>query len=356
MTLLRRPFSPDSLGSSSRPSKTKVARIAVVGWSADCGVGRELSDAVANLPVSSAFLLTHSTKRNRFDLVQESIRYVSGGRDPRGEMVSFIDRYKPEVVLTWETPGRWEFPGIWASKGIRWVNVIHWDWFPADQIETLKTASLIAPNELCRDELLKLGMASTVLPVPIDLKQFPFTLRKRADLFGMVYGAGGPHGRRGLVEVLKALEGMDVPPSFSVKAQMKCPEYRLVRKSRLVLGNPMSPASLYEDLDIAVQPSKFEGVGLSLLEAQAVGVPVITVNAEPMRTLSPDLLVDASRYEVSTMSGNKVEAWAPSVESLKKVISGIHGKDIEDLSRRARERAKRYSWERLKDSWEAFLT
>lgn len=92
--------------------------LSACGWSADCGVGRELIDAVANLPVSGAFILTHTTKRNRFDGIPENLRYVSGGRDPLGEMRAFVEKYKPDVMLTWE------FPALWKPMWVRWVQVI----------------------------------------------------------------------------------------------------------------------------------------------------------------------------------------------------------------------------------------
>ena len=330
-------------------------RLSICGWAVDGGVGRELTDAVVNLPVTGAFILTHMQKRNRFDLVPEHVKYVSGGRDPKGEMEAFIEKYRPDVMLTWESPGRWEFPEIWRSKGIRWVNVVHWDWFPAAEAGILKQADLIAPNRVCQDGLEKWKLPSTVLMIPIDIAKFPFRQRETADRFGMAYGAGGPHDRRSVKEVLQALEKMLEPVEFIVRAQKKCPEFRAVRGAKLVSHNSYDPAEVYADFDVAVQPSKFEGVGLSILEAQACGLPVITVDAEPMRSLAPNCLVKAEGSSVSTLNGNDVVAWKPSVDDLARAIGELRKRSISGLSREARQRAEAYSWERLAPAWKKYL-
>jgi glycosyltransferase involved in cell wall biosynthesis len=289
------------------------------------------------------------------DLVPEGIRQVSGGLNPVAEMRAFIDKFKPDTILTWEWPGRWEFPAIWAEKGIRWVNVVHWDWFPAERLETLRKADLVAPNRVCQEGLAKIGLTSTLLPVPLDISKFTFVKREKAKRFGMAYGAGGANGRRSLVEVLEALESMESPPNFVVKSQVNCKEFKKVLNAELVVANTFDPQDVYKDFDVAVQPSKFEGVGLSILEAEACGVPVITVDAEPMRTLAPDLLVTATPSDVSNMSGAVLQAWKPDIKSIAWRIGDVFGKDIGDLSSKARSNAEKFSWDSLKKQWEAFL-
>lgn len=310
-----------------------VTRLSVCGWACDSGVGRELTDAVVNLPVSGAFILTHSQKRNRFDLIPQHIRYVSGGRDPKGEMNDFLDKHKPDVILTWEAPGRWDFPEIWKARGIRWVNVVHWDWFPAKEVAQLRSADLIAPNVVCQEGLTKRSLRSTLLSVPLDISKFEYKERTKATRFGMAYGAGGPFDRRSVTEVLAALEKMVEPPPFTVKAQKKCPEFKPVKGAKLLIENSWEPSKIYEDFDVAVQPSKFEGVGLSILEAQACGVPVITIDAEPMKSLAPSFLVKAEATGVSTLNGNDVISWKPSVDDLASVMGSLKDKPLQELSK-----------------------
>lgn len=332
-----------------------MTRLALVGWATESGVGRELCDAAANLPTVGSFVLTHASKRNRFDLVPGAT--VSHGRDPAGEMAAFIDERRPDTVLTWEIPGRWEFPDVWRRRGVRWVNVVHWDWFPAAQTDLLSSAELVAPNETCRDGLAgRYGLGSTLLPVPLDTARFPFMPRRKAGRFGMAYGAGGPYGRRSLGEVLEAWRMLPAPPPFEVRSQAGAPEFAPSPGARLLVGSLPDPSGVYAGYDVAVQPSKFEGVGLSLLEAQACGLPVITVDAEPMRSLAPDLLVPAAgRSAVSPLKGHEVDAWTPSAVAIASLVTRLHDSDIADLSMAARRRAETHSWASLGGMWRDFL-
>lgn len=331
-----------------------MGRVVVVGWATESGVGRELCDAVTNLSIVGAFVLTHASKRNRFDLIPEAIRHVSHGRDPRSEMESFIENVRPDTVLTWEGAPRTEFVDVWKRAGLRWVNVVHWDWFPG--VRALRGAQLVAPNEMCRAGLSNsYGLPSDLLEVPVDTKRFPFRRRLKANQFGMAYGAGGPHGRRCLVETLSAWRLMGDAPPLRVIAQGKTPEFSEAPGVELLTENFWNPAEVYSTLDVAVQPSRFEGVGLSLLEAQACGLPVLTLDAEPMRTVAPDLLVRATRSTVENMPDHPIDAWTPAPEALAKAVEGLRDVDIADLSERARARAERSSWNALREAWSVFL-
>lgn len=331
-----------------------MGRVAVVGWATDSGVGRELCDAVANLPIVGAFVLTHALKRNRFDMVPEPVRYISHGRDPVSEMQDFLEKRRPDVVLTWEGPPRSEFTDVWRRAGVRWINVVHWDWFPG--IDALKGAELIAPNEMCQRGLQdRYGLSSTVLPVPVDIPKFPFVRRLKAVRFGMAYGAGGFHDRRCLGETLAAWRLIKDAPILTISTQGKAPQFVPTPATQLREKNLWDPAEVYADWDIAIQPSRFEGVGLSLLEAQACGLPVLTLDAEPMRELAPDLLVPAIGSSIENVPGHQVDAWTPEPADLARAVDGIRGKDISDLSVRARSRAEKFSWYALGKKWLEFL-
>ena len=54
----------------------------------------------------------------------------------------------------------------------------------------------------------------------------------------------------------------------------------------VVTGDPMIIPKEYQDADIVVMPSLYEGFGAMVIEAQATGRPVITTNREPMRSIS----------------------------------------------------------------------
>jgi len=335
-------------------------RLGLVGWASDTGLGMELRDAMGNLPVVSMFILQHSGRPASKDVKFSRPAFVSPGWDATKEMSDWLLETKIDTVLTWETPGDWRFPAIWRDRGVRWVCVVHWDWFSPEKRHDYAHADLISPNIQCRDGLKGIhGLISTLLPVPIDLERLPFTVRNTANRFVTVYGQGGPFDRRSIKEIVEAWRRISMPPPLSIRAQKRPTEIEGVLPPQvgITVANVGTAEDLYAEGDVAVLPSKFEGVGLSLLEAQALGLPVITVDMEPMRTLAPELLVECSPSTVEFMKSHRIPAAYPSVEALARMVDGLRGKDISTLSHDARRRVEtEYSWTVLKDRWVQFLS
>lgn len=330
-------------------------KLAVVGWAADSGVGRELIEAARHLPVSSAFILNNPTKPTRRDLIRTSC-FLSSGTSMTREMKEFIDKYRPDTVLTWEVPGSWDYPALWASKGIRWIHMVHWDWFAHERKEVWKRAELLAPNRMCQSALKEQCLLeSTLLPVPVDTDRFVFRLREKADHFVSVYAYGGSHERRSLKEIFDAWSGLDQPPPLTIYAQKRpteLDEINPVPGIEVLLGNAPDPWMLYENGDVSVQMSRYEGVGVSLLEAQSCGLPVVAINAPPMDEIAPDLNVAIRKMVSIEIMGKELTSYIPSVESLRQRIMSIQGQDIQELSMKARDRVeKEYSWKVLRARW-----
>jgi len=69
-------------------------RLAVVGWAGDSGVGRELIDAVRNLPVSCAFILDNPNKPTRKDLLVGTPSYFAQPANLDKQMELFIECHR----------------------------------------------------------------------------------------------------------------------------------------------------------------------------------------------------------------------------------------------------------------------
>ena len=331
----------------------------MVGWAADSGVGRELVDAVRNLPVSSAFILHNASKPTRKDLLVGTPTYFSNPTNLERQMELFLECHRPDTILTWEVPGSWKFPEIWARKGVRWIHMVHWDWFSttAEHIEVWRKATrLLAPNRMCQRELKgTCGLESTLLPVPVDTQRLTFRERKKADLFVSVYGYGGPHNRRSIPEIEAAWRAMgSSAPKLLIRAQKSVDEFKGPIPSSISVqrGNMPEPSDLYRSGDIALQPSRYEGVGVSLIEAQASGLVVIAVDAPPMNEIVYGPLIPVERAVKVSIMGKPLLTHIPSVQGMVDIVSKLKGKDISEISNEARRQVTQtFSWPSLRDRW-----
>lgn len=331
-------------------------RLAVVGWAGDSGVGRELIDAVRNLPVSCAFVLENPAKPTRKDLLMGTPSYFASAANLDKQMELFLDCHRPDTVLTWEVPGAWTFPAIWARKGVRWVHMVHWDWFSTakEHMPVWSHAKLLAPNAMCQRELAAIDLQATLLPVPVDTKRLVFRERKQADLFISVYGYGGPKDRRSIAEIVDTWRRLVPAPKLMIRAQKPVEEVTgpLPTGISIERTNLPEPADLYRVGDVALQPSRYEGVGVSLVEAQACGLPVIAIDAEPMKDIVCGPKIPVEKTTKIPIMGKALTSHIPSVKGMVEIITGLRGKDISALSRQARAWAEeKFSWNALKPRW-----
>lgn len=330
--------------------------LALCGWCTDSGLGYEFRDALKHLPVSSAFVLKNNVKPTIVDDLRGTpcMQASRGGVPDLQEMRRFLDRHRPDTILTWEIPGNWQFPQLWRSRGIRWIHVVHWDWFYPQYAKVYALAHrLIAPNELCQRELIKHRLKTTMIPVPVDVDRFPFVQRTKADRFLSVTGFGGANGRRGLDEIVKAWEKMPKAPKLVMPAQRQPRgRFRPNQAYDLVVKPVRDPNELYQMGDVAVQLSRFEGVGLTFMEAQACGLVTIAVDAEPMNWLAPFKTVKVARTAGVKIAGKTVQANIADPDHLVEIIRSLRGKDISELSLRGRKYIEEnFSWQALQKSW-----
>lgn len=332
-------------------------RLGLVGWASDTGVGMELRDALRYLPVESVFYLDHPGKPVSRGFTGKTV----GPGNLTKKMETFLDSTRIDTILSWETPGSWEFPVLWKRCGIRWFSVIHWDWFAPKQIAAWKTARLIVPFESAKVGLRMIyDLDSTVLQVPVDLERIPFRQRQRGEKFVTVYGHGGPSDRRAIKEIIEAwrIMGQEAPP-LEVLAQKPIKELEglpIPESVSIRVGNLPQVSDLYERADIAVLPSKYEGVGLSLIEAQAAGLPVITTDMDPMRRIAPSHMVVGETGSLEIMEGHKIATCTPYPISISGMVKSFLHKEISEPSRLARQRMQDlYSWSSLKNDWINFL-
>ncbi|HEY5094571.1 MAG TPA: glycosyltransferase family 1 protein [Candidatus Eremiobacteraceae bacterium] len=91
--------------------------------------------------------------------------------------------------------------------------------------------------------------------------------------------------------------------------------------------------ALYAGCAAAVQPSSYEGFGLSVLEGMAAGAPVIVSQTPALLEVAGDAALTFAHDDAASLA-----------EQLKTVIAG--GPEIDALRARGRSRARAFTWDR----------
>ena len=102
-----------------------------------------------------------------------------------------------------------------------------------------------------------------------------------------------------------------------------------------VEGQVDDPADLYVEGDVAVQVSRYEGMGLQLLEAKASGMPLITTDAGPMNEYDPFAVIRATPRRTTVL--RPTTAYDADPAHLAETVASLHGRDIAAASIRSRE-------------------
>jgi glycosyltransferase involved in cell wall biosynthesis len=195
------------------------------------------------------------------------------------------------------------------------------------------------------------------VPCPIDTEAFPFRQRTRCDRFVFINGWGGGRPRR--------LDGSHVSygrkgAELIVEAARKAPDLPFVAYSQVELsGLPPNVElrraaadhrRLYDDGDVCVQPSHYEGIGLQLLECQAAGMPLITTDAPPMNEYQPLDAIPVRGWDIVQVWGDQpIASQMMDAGDLVDVLRRWHRADIGQASLRARQFIEcEHSWQNFR--------
>lgn len=228
--------------------------------------------------------------------------------------------------------------------GIPSFNIIMWEFFNPDDREFYQEFDrLIFPIRCGYDKAISHGYAdSEYVPWGID-----FSLWDRESIGGIDRGTdesvrffhssgwGGIYGRKQTQLIVEAFLGIekDINAKLLIHRQ-SLDRSGVVTKEKisdkvLVLTGDISVDGLkrmYAFSDFSINVSKWEGLGLNFLESAAMGVPVISVAAQPMsewakaigsdglicslekETFYPGICVGGAEVSVNSLQGKIIDA------------------------------------------------
>jgi glycosyltransferase involved in cell wall biosynthesis len=334
-------------------------RVGLVGWGCRTGLGQLNADLAALAPWLTAWLVPeHPRLGMASELLpaRKALPCAATGDERRYEL--FLDGVDAILFVERQYVREgFDLVEAAAARG-KLVCAIPMLEFLRDDESWLARAGLLwAPTRWSRAELRALaarracharasGEARWRSPwerrlaggrLGVDLARFAFRPRERCERFLFVNGWGGYMARKGADLVARAAAlAPEVP--LRVRSQVELPE--LPPHVELELRDAPERDALYAEGDVLVAPSRWEGYGHTLYEAQACGLPVLTTDAPPMDECGGTPLPVARKALLKARRRLLSHEVAP--ETLASAMRALHGRPLGAESLAARRRMERH--------------
>jgi glycosyltransferase involved in cell wall biosynthesis len=248
--------------------------------------------------------------------------------------------------------------------GVATVCVPNWEWFKAGDERWSYCDLFACPNDMALRTVRRYGRTNSVLlPWCLDLDSLPAqSITGSARTFVHNAGLVDPDDRKGTrntVEAFSRTRRKDI--RLIVRLQKEVPLPVTDERIDVQIGNVPSHADLYRNVDVAIQPSKMEGIGFMILEAVCAGLPVITTDYPPMSEYVPQ-----PEFRVGTHWWNRKAFPTPWVkhahlrlprrDDLVRCIEWCADQDMDRFSKQNRAWAEeRFSGDHLRRKWSETL-
>lgn len=179
--------------------------------------------------------------------------------------------------------------------GVKTVGYYVWELFDPQFTAACKRLydKIICPTRACHVKFKDLGMDNVeYIQWGVDLNLFKSVERPVNNRIRFFHpaGWGGLHARRGTQFVIDAFQKLNDPNAELLIHTQNGSGIQESNNIKIISGTvPREEIiKMYQNSDVAVLPSKWEGLGLTFLEAIGCGLPIITVDAPPMNEFVVD--------------------------------------------------------------------
>lgn len=246
----------------------------------------------------------------------------------------------------------WAIVDWCVSKGIPIASYI--DYYRHDTVERFGAYNALVCNTRRHHSVFKWHPNCHHIPWGTDVALFRPQPKPEDLRYNFVFfhngGMLGVNGRKGTSETVQAFLGIaDRYPEALLVIHTQVPIAVGHPQVKILAGN-IKPPGLYHFGDVYVYPSKLEGIGLTVPEALASGLPVITTDAEPMKEFVEDCVTGRLVKVERTAPRHDGYYWPESFVSIKHLAElmefYIHNREVRDLhGESARKSAtERFDW------------
>jgi 1,2-diacylglycerol 3-alpha-glucosyltransferase len=340
-------------------------------------VGRQLRSALETLG-HETFVLARPTRETNIKPSfvdnagvwnQKGVTVASSYQIPGGEMLSWAHENLLDAVL-FDQNYQFDEIGALREAGVRTYGRFVWEHFSAEHTEPARRAftSVYSVTACEHERYRELGLETPRVPWGIH----PELIRDPEESDGehvRLFFPGGFMSKR------KPLE-----PTLKAFRKAKGPELRLVVKAQVQRGaDAVRDAArrderieaiaedlptdehlrLFASADACLAPSRWEGLGLHLFEATALGLPIVTNDNPPMNEVVEDglngLLVPGKPSKQRPRSD--IGSFDPDRRALTKAIERLRDPGLRaSLQEGALAKREELSWDRTIEALGALIT
>jgi len=310
---------------------------------------------------------------------QERVTAASDYLIPAAEYLRWAEGIAPDVVMFDQN---YQFDEIAALResGIRTIGRFVWEHFSAEHVEpAVRAFDEVYSLTACeRRRYAELGIETPRVrwgcaPEVVEMARGLGAAEDPAAVT-FLFPGGFMSKRKPLAETIAAFRDTADPRlRLVLKAQVERQAKQVARMirggsrfgrrdRRIEVVTTDLPTGAYLRMlaaaDVCLAPSRWEGLGLHLFEATALGVPIVTNDNPPMNEVVSDgvngLLVPGVPDGWAPRSG--IPAFAPDIAALTAAIERIADDDLRaELAAGARQRREELSWERTTSDLAALI-
>ena len=215
-----------------------------------------------------------------------------------------------------------------SKKGIsKFIIGFFWYKIPLKKAKYITTISEFTKNELIKHfniDQKKIHLISNPLPIGFKKHQrLSIDPLKKINILQI-----GTKKNKNLLRVIDALNKLSPKYKFQLNIVGKQPDYidtanlnfKIKIQSQL---NEIQLIEEYVNSDLLIFASTYEGFGLPIIEAQAIGRPVITSSIEPMKSVAGNAAMLVNPYSVDEIACAVEKIVIDKVAAEKLVLQGL---------------------------------
>ncbi len=194
---------------------------------------------------------------------------------------------------------------------------------------------IIVPSNTTKNDLIKLGYKQdsiVVIPEAVDpdlrkpTQKEIIKTKKRYRILGKYLLAVGTSSRKNMDRIISAFEKVRSELSSKLVVVGEVKKHVSIRNVIFLGHVPNADLSkIYCGSDALIYPSLYEGFGLPVIEAFALGVPVLTSNIGSLKEVGSDASVLVDPYSVDAIADGIIKLLLKREEYIRKGKEAVKG-------------------------------